>query len=289
MQIIKKLYGGLNITWPRLIIAAAVIGLIVGGLMLIPVSDQSSLKDIGTNFEWWIFFGTVIVANSKNPIDSAAKAFVFFLISQPLIYLVQVPFSELGWGLFGYYKYWFLWTLATIPMGAVGHFIKRGDVIGSLILSAMSVFLAYHLTMYISRAVDDFPHHLASAVFCAVFIVLPILGTAKTKWGKLIAWGAAAAAVAVFVFLYIVKGSSTPYSPRLNCKDNGIEVTAASRIVASANITDESLYEANGEYYFYAEMHGKEAEITIETNGKERTYLIKFDDEMQTFTVTEEE
>ncbi|MBR6044014.1 MAG: hypothetical protein IKP47_00115 [Ruminococcus sp.] len=51
MQTIKKLYGGLNITWPRLIIAAAAIGLIVGGIMLIPVSDQSSLKDIGTNFE----------------------------------------------------------------------------------------------------------------------------------------------------------------------------------------------------------------------------------------------
>lgn len=37
--------------------------------------------------------------NSKDPLDSALKTFVFFLISQPLVYLVQVSFSEMGWGL----------------------------------------------------------------------------------------------------------------------------------------------------------------------------------------------
>ncbi len=41
--------------------------------------------------------------------------FFFFLISQPLIYLLQVPFSSMGFELFIYYKYWFIWTLLTIP------------------------------------------------------------------------------------------------------------------------------------------------------------------------------
>ena len=36
----------------------------------------------------------------RQPLICAAKVFVFFLISQPLIYLFQVPFSQDGWGLF---------------------------------------------------------------------------------------------------------------------------------------------------------------------------------------------
>ena len=156
MSVLRKLFGGLDITWPKLIICAVVIGAAVGGLMLIPGVDDTSVKDIGTTFEWWILFGVVIVSNSKSPVDSAAKAFVFFLISQPLIYLVQVPFSDMGWGLFGYYKNWIIWTLATIPMGAVGHFVRRGDVISSLILAPMTVFLAAHLYTIRARSRTDF-------------------------------------------------------------------------------------------------------------------------------------
>ena len=287
MRIIRKLYGGIDLTWPRLIIAAAAIGLIVGGIMLIPVSDQSSLKDIGTNFEWWIFFGTLIVANSKNPVDSAAKAFVFFLISQPLIYLVQVPFSSLGWGLFGYYKYWFLWTLATIPMGAVGHFVRRGDMISAFILTPMNVFLAFHMVGYARSALTDPPNHLASAIFCAVFIVLPILGIAKTVPARAVAWSAAVTAVAVIAILSIVSGGKD-YSPTINCRENGIEFTADSEIVASVNITEEHVTEFEGDYYLNLIICRDEAKITIETNGVEKTYKLTFNEETQVFDVTEE-
>ncbi|MBR6044013.1 MAG: hypothetical protein IKP47_00110 [Ruminococcus sp.] len=172
-------------------------------------------------------------------------------------------------------------------MGAVGHFIRRGDAVSSLILSAMTVFLVYHLTMYVSKAMDDFPHHLASAVLCVIFIVLPILGTARTKYAKLIAWGAAAAAIAVFIFIYVLKGGGTRYSPRLNCRENGIEVSKDSRIVASVNVYEHQIYEADGEYYLYTEITGKEAEVTVDTDGRERTYEIRFDDDTQTFTVTQ--
>lgn len=62
----------------------------------------------------------IIMANCQKPLESACKTFVFFLISQPLIYLLQVPFSSMGWGLFGYYWNWFIWTLLTFPMAFVG-------------------------------------------------------------------------------------------------------------------------------------------------------------------------
>ena len=70
-----------------------------------------------------IFFAVIIMSNCKKPLESALKTFAFFLISQPLIYLLQVPFSPMGWGLFSYYPYWFYWTPATFPMAFVGWFI----------------------------------------------------------------------------------------------------------------------------------------------------------------------
>ncbi|MBQ9469156.1 MAG: hypothetical protein IJU52_09140 [Clostridia bacterium] len=50
---------------------------------------------------------------------------MFFLISQPLIYLFQVPFSWMGRGIFRYCSYWFFWTLGTFPMAFVGWYIKE--------------------------------------------------------------------------------------------------------------------------------------------------------------------
>ena len=79
-------------------------------MALIPALHYSSFHTIVVSFEVWILFGIIIIMNSKSNLDSALKCFVFFLISQPLVYLIQVPFSELGWMLFGYYKFWFIWN-----------------------------------------------------------------------------------------------------------------------------------------------------------------------------------
>ena len=287
MSVLRKLFGGLDITWPKLIIWAVVIGAAVGGLMLIPGVDDTSVKDIGTTFEWWIFFGVVIVSNSKSPVDSAAKAFVFFLISQPLIYLVQVPFSDMGWGLFGYYKIWIIWTLATIPMGAVGHFVKRGDVISSLILAPMTVFLAYHLYTYYGSVKNNFPHHLVTAILCVVFIVVTILGIARTKNAKIVSWLIAGAAVAAMVVLALVKGTEA-YSPTINCQDNGMDVNATSQVSGTVDIQQYRISEFDGMYMLYLEMNTKEGKITIDTDGKETTYVIYYDEEKNTFYAKKE-
>ena len=286
MSVLRKLFGGLNITWPKLIVWAVVIGAAVGGLMLIP-SEDSSLKDIGTNFEWWILFGVLIVSNSKSPVDSAAKAFVFFLISQPLIYLVQVPFSDMGWELFGYYKNWIIWTLATIPMGAAGHFVKRGDVISSLILAPMTVFLAFHLYTYAGKVKSDFPHHLVSAVLCVVFIIITVLGIARTKNARIISWTVAAAAVAATAVIVLVRGTET-YSPTINCAENGMDVNASSKVVAAVDISESRISEFEGMYLLYLETPKKESRITINTDGVETTYVIFYDEDTKTFCAEKE-
>ena len=99
-------------TWKKLIIFAVLAGTYTAVMAILPITKDTSFRDIAIYMEWWILFGIIIIANSKSHLDSALKCFVFFLISQPLIYLIQVPFSEMGFGLFRYYKYWFMLTLA---------------------------------------------------------------------------------------------------------------------------------------------------------------------------------
>lgn len=77
-------------------------------MALLPFTKNTSFRDISISFEVWILFGILIIMNSKSAKESALKCFIFFLISQPLVYLSQVPFSNLGWKILGYYKNWII-------------------------------------------------------------------------------------------------------------------------------------------------------------------------------------
>ena len=168
----KKLFGGLNITWPKLILFAVLCGVYTGVMAMLPATADTSFRDISISFEWWILFAIILIVNSKSPLDSALKVFVFFLISQPLVYLVQAPFSPDGLGLFRYYPAWFRWTLLTFPMAFVGHFMKKDKWWGLLILAPMLLFLGWHYVSFCGEAVHFFPQHLLSALFCAATLIL---------------------------------------------------------------------------------------------------------------------
>ena len=168
----KKLFGGLNITWPKLILFAVICGVYTGVMAMLPATADTSFRDISISFEWWILFAIILIVNSKSPLDSALKVLVFFLISQPLVYLVQAPFSPDGLGLFRYYPAWFRWTLLTFPMAFVGHFMKKDKWWGLLILAPMLLFLGWHYVSFCGEAVHFFPQHLLSALFCAATLIL---------------------------------------------------------------------------------------------------------------------
>ncbi len=168
----KKLFGGLSITWPKLILFAVLCGVYTGVMALLPFTADTSLRDISISFECWVLFAILIIVNSKSPLDSALKVFVFFLISQPLVYLVQAPFSPDGLGLFRYYPPWFRWTLLTFPMAFVGWYMKKDRWWGLLILGPMLLFVGSHYLGFLGEAVQFFPRHLLSAVFCAVTMLL---------------------------------------------------------------------------------------------------------------------
>ena len=171
----KKLFGGIDLTWPKLIIFAVLAGVYAAIMALLPITQDTSFADITVTLEVWILFGIIIIMNSKSPIDSALKCFVFFLISQPLVYLIQVPFNGLGWGLFVYYKYWFIWTILTFPMGFVGYFMKKDKWWGILILAPMIAILGLMFGRYFGEMRLSFPHHLLTTIYCvAALIILPV-------------------------------------------------------------------------------------------------------------------
>ena len=133
-KLMQKLFGGIDLTWPKLILFAIIAGVLTAVIAIIPALLYTSFHAITATFEVWILFGILIILNSKSNLDSALKCFVFFLISQPLVYLIQVPFSWQGWGLFQYYRYWFIWTVLCLPMGYIGYYMKQDKWWGYLIL-----------------------------------------------------------------------------------------------------------------------------------------------------------
>ena len=174
-DIVKKLFGDIDLTWKKLIIFAILAAIYTAVMAILPITKNTSFEDITISFEVWVLFGILIIMNSKSSKDSALKCFVFFLISQPLIYLIQVPFNPIGWKIFIYYRYWFYWTLLTIPMGFIGYYMKKDKWWGLLILMPMILLVGSHYTGFLKEIIYDFPHHLLSMIFCIItMIIYPI-------------------------------------------------------------------------------------------------------------------
>lgn len=220
MASIKKFFRETDLTWGRLILFAAAAGVYTGIMAVLLFARDTSFADISISFEWWVFFGVFIILNSKSPLDSGLKCFAFFLVSQPLVYLVQVPFYGGGWAIFGYYRRWFLWTLLTFPMGFIGHYLKKDKWWGLLILVPVMGLVGLHCADFLGEAAAWFPHHLLSAVFCGATVLLyPAVAFDDPKVrhaGLVIAVLILAVATAVNVV-----GGSRVYSTNILISENG--------------------------------------------------------------------
>ena len=170
----EKLFGGLNLTWKKVIIFSIIIGIYGGLIAMLPIAKDTSFADFTVTFEVWILFGIIIIMNSKSAKDSALKCFVFFLISQPLIYLIQDVIQHSN--LFNtYYRYWFMWTLGCIPMGFIGYYMKKDKWWGLLILTPILVLLSEEYSTYLSKTIFSFPRHILTTIFCfATLIIYPL-------------------------------------------------------------------------------------------------------------------
>ena len=220
----RKLFGGLRMTWPRLILFAVISG-IVTALIALLVPQGNSIKQIAVTFEAWIVLAIIIVVNCETPLEAACKTFIYFLISQPLVYLIQVPFSSMGWKLFGYYTYWFYWTLATFPGAFIAWYIKRDDWIAAVIHSVALVALIWIGTGYLKQLIGNFPQYLLATLFCFGIVPVLIFSVHHNKAAKVTASVIAAAAFALFVILAFAGSNPNAYSANIGLDENQFPVT----------------------------------------------------------------
>ena len=230
---LKKIFGGLNITWPVVIAGAIAAGIYTGVMAMMPGVQDTSLTDICVTFESWVLFAAIIVTNTKTPVESALKCFVFFLISQPLVFLVQVPLS--GWAIMGYYKNWILWTIATLPLGFAGWYITKNNVVAVIVMAAGSIFLAFHAATFLGKFLSNPPWHILSFFFCVALILAMIFGCFEAGILRKVSLGIAAAALIVTTFFAF--NPTVDVTTGLPAYDDTIEVTADCQITSS----DESV------------------------------------------------
>lgn len=181
MNKLKKIFFEVNLTWPKVILYSVICGVITGVIALIDVLDRTSIHNIAVCFEMWIFLAMFIILNSKKPLEAGLKTFVFFLISQPLCYLVQVPFYRGGFQIFMYYPYWAKLTLLTFPGAMIAWFVKKENILSIIILSVAIFLLDMELCMHFSTLIKSFPYQLLAVGFIIFEIIAFISMIFKNK------------------------------------------------------------------------------------------------------------
>lgn len=184
---LNKLFFEINMTWKRIILFAITTSIFSAAMLVIPFTVHTSLANPGTYPEFWLICALIIVMNCKSYLEAGLKTFVFFLISQPLIYLLQVPFSWLGWQIFMYYPRWFIVTLFTFPAAMIAYQIKKDNIISSIILSFGCAMLTFIGMYFLASTFDHFPHMLLSVIFCFVSVIFLIKTLLKKKTNRIIA------------------------------------------------------------------------------------------------------
>ena len=201
MEKIKKYFGEFNMTWPKVILLAIITAVYTALINQVPFLKDTSFQDIAVYVDWWILFAVFIIVNSEKWWEAALKCFVFFLVSQPLIYLIEVPFVADGWGIFRYYDYWFKVTLLTLPGGVIAFQLKKKNWLSVLVLSVATGYLAFASVRYYDAAKANFPYHLLSSIFALSLVVFFTFVLLDKKKHRIAAFSFSAAVLIVFALL----------------------------------------------------------------------------------------
>lgn len=284
-KVFKKIFGGLNLTWPKLIIFSIIMG-IYAALMAMLVPDGNSFHDIAVTPEWWVLPAIIIIVNSKKPLEAALKTFVFFLISQPLVYLIQVPFNQMGWSIFGFYPYWFKITLLTFPGAFIGWFIKKDKWYSGIILALVTAFLAITGVSYIFSFIENPPSHLISIIYCFISVIVYIFAIFKDKIPRLITAVITAIAIGVYVFL----AQTQPFETYNNTFINENEITFVGEPYISSwggnGEGDVEIIKYEGGYNFkLSGARGKSYQFSVSDDENEYNFKYYYDDELQTVVI----
>lgn len=193
----KKLFGEWSMGWTKVIVLSVVTAAFTAAMAIIPFFAETSFHDIAVNLEAWILFAMLIIMNCKTRKEASLKTFVFFLISQPLIYLIEALILPVGFAVFQYYKYWFIVTVLTIPGAAIAYQVKEKGWLGTFSLSVATAFLGYMAATYFRTFRIHFPNHLLSMIFCIALAAIMIIFFIDDFKKRLFAFGAFIIAIVI--------------------------------------------------------------------------------------------
>ena len=244
LDLIYKLYGGINMTWPKVLLLAVGSAVITAIFLLVPIFKNTSFERMGVFYEAWVFLAIFIMANCKKPLECALKVFVFFLVSQPLIYLIEVPFVEMGWGLFGYYRFWFILTLLTFPAAFFGWFINKKNWLSVVILSPIFVALSAIAFGAFQETAKHFPNQILTGILCILHMVIYCIAFFPDAAKKIVG-GVIIASTFIVAFIFrqpssIEMVTALPGSPSFS-DDAVIKVDAADKVNIQFQNTQEGL------------------------------------------------
>lgn len=203
MAILNKLFGGLKMSWPAVIIFAVCAGVYTGIMGSIPAVENTSLHDIAEGYEWWVIFAFVIATNCEKNWESALKTFVFFLISQPLVFAVEVLFGHITIDLAWYY-YSSIWgpaTIITLPGGFLAYYIKKQNALGATILGFGCTLELIHAIFYAGKAIMNPPYHAISALVSLAALFIFVFAIQKETKNRVIALVVCAVVLLVLLVL----------------------------------------------------------------------------------------
>ena len=244
LNLIYKVYGGIDLTWPGVIVLAVGCAIAAAMFILVPIFKNTSFERVCICFESWIFMAVFIIANCKKPLESALKALVFFAVSRPLVCLIEVPFVEAGWSVFTNRLSWFVFALLAFPAGFIGWFMKKRNWLSVGILAPVLIALSAIAFEAFSKMVDDFPYLMITGILCVFHVVIYCIAffpdTAKRTIGGFII-----ASTFIVAFIYrepdtIEMVTSLPGSPSYSA-DAVIKVDEADKVSIEFDSTRDGL------------------------------------------------
>lgn len=263
MKKLRHYFGEYEMTWRRVLILAVATAFYTALVNSVPALKDTSFQDIAINLECWFLFAIFIVVNCDKWWEASLKCFVFFLISQPLIYLIEVPFNSMGWQLFQYYPHWALITVLTLPGAAIAFQLKKKNWLSVLVLSVATGFLGFSCVTYARTAIANFPYHLLSAVFCfalAIFFVFVLLDENKHR--------IAALAIIAVVLAATVFTTGRGRTQEMNLSEGSWSCTVEDESIVSVEIED-------GNHATMKAMHDGHSYVYFEKDdGTQKTYYV---------------
>lgn len=282
----KKLFKDINISWEFIIIFSILIGLLVGIINRIPILNNTSFQDIAIVLDMWIIFAIFIIVNCNTWKEAVCKCFIFFLISQPLIYFTEIlldviiyhkDFTNLFTLYFKNYYIgsgWLTLTFLTIPGSFIAYQIKKDNVLSSIILSVATGYLAFSGTTCLIECIfNHFPYHLLNGLICLFMAFMLIFLILKNKKNRVISLIITIIGIILGItFLMCQKNNPMLINEIVDFEDNMIIVdyTVENEDIAHVSLSDDGKYMDVSS----SSKVGSTKIIVKDESNKEYTYIV---------------